>query len=385
MVAEAPAIVVGAGIGGLTSALCLAQRGWPVIVVERTPLIEGLGAGLQISPNASRLLIDLGLGDRLAQSAFTPTAIEMRDGRSSKLLARTEILEARWGAPYWHLHRGDLLATLLDAVVSEPHIEVRTGSEAVSVDQDGERVRLSTDIDDYDGALLIGADGIHSRIREALFGEQPANFTGNVAYRGIVPAGRLPDDAISPTATARLGPGAHFVHYYVRGGELVNCVCVVEQTDWRGESWTEPADVDALREAFAGWAGPVETLIDAMDPETCFKWALFDREPMRSWHRGRIGLLGDACHPTLPFMAQGAAMAIEDAVVLAACLDDDVESGLKRYESRRRDRTAWVQRGSRRNARIYHLSGVAARLRNAVLPLAGRRSMERLYGYNALE
>lgn len=369
----ATASIVGAGVGGLTAALCLARAGWQVSVYERAARIEGVGAGLQISPNASRVLIHLGLEPALQAVAFSPQAIEMRDAITSRQLARTE-LDGRWGAPYWHLHRGDLVHVLLDAVRSSGEISLSLNTEI-------------TDVDSLAGNLVVGADGIHSAVRRQLFANETAEraprFTGNVAYRGLVSADAVDSDLVAPVATARLGAGAHFVHYYVRSGELVNCVAVVEQSDWQNESWVEPASIDSLRRAFGGWAAPVPALIDAMAPDSVFRWALFDREPMKQWHRGRVTLLGDACHATLPFMAQGAAMAIEDAALLAQVVStDDVAQGLRRYEALRRPRTTFVQQASRRNATVYHLSGLAARARNLVLPVAGRQTMNRLYGYD---
>ena len=221
----------------------------------------------------------------------------------------------------------------------------------------------------YHGALLIGADGIHSSIRAQLFGAAAPRFTGNVAWRGLVPAERLPRGLVDPVATVWMGPGKHFVHYYVRGGALVNCVCVVEKAGWEVESWTQRGDHVELKRDFAGWHGTVAALIDSMDADACFKWALFDRPPMPKWSDGRVTLLGDACHPTLPFMAQGAAMAIEDAAVLARCVDgaDDVGKALTRYESLRRSRTSRIQLGSRGNAKLFHLRPPFSWLRNRAL------------------
>ncbi len=376
------ALVVGAGVGGLTASLCLAEAGWKVSLFERAASIEGIGAGLQISPNASRVLIRLGLGEVLQNVAFLPKSIEMRDGMTSALLSRTP-LDDRWGAPYWHIHRGDLVEALLASVTAHPDIQLHTGIEAIGVEETGETLKLRTANADYVGDVLIGADGIHSVIRRSLFGEQSPRFTGNVAYRGLVSASHLEAGAVDPVAMARLGPGAHFVHYYVRGGELVNCVAVVEQAGWENESWVEPASIESLRAAFDGWDEPVPSLIDAMVPSSVFRWALYDRKPMPIWRLGRATLLGDACHATLPFMAQGAAMAIEDAAVLARCVSPgDVDEGLERYGALRRPRTAFVQNASRRNATVYHLSGLPAKARNLVLPYAGERTMEKLYGFD---
>ena len=196
-----------------------------------------------------------------------------------------------------------------------------------------------------------------------------------------------PTDLIRPVATAWWGPGKHFVHYYVRRGELVNCVGVVEKTGWEVESWTERGDHDEFAADFAGWHDDVRGLIDNADRNSLYKWALHDREPMPQWGEGRVTLLGDACHPMLPFMAQGAAMAIEDAAVLAVCLacDQDVAAALQRYEGLRLDRTARAQNGSRRNATLFHLAGFRAWLRNRVTRRVAARTTDGLYRYNALE
>ncbi|MGE0761329.1 MAG: FAD-dependent monooxygenase, partial [Pirellulaceae bacterium] len=237
-----------------------------------------------------------------------------------------------------------------------------------------------------EGDLLVGADGIHSVVREWLFGPERPVFTGNVAWRGLVPVDRLPAGLIRPVATAWWGPQRHFVHYYVRRGELVNCVCVVEREGWETESWTEPGGRAELEAAFEGWHPIVRTLIERMDRDACFKWALHDRPPLACWSDGRVTLLGDACHPTLPFMAQGAAMAIEDGAVLARLLAQGgtVEATLAHYEALRKPRTTRVQAGSRRNAKVFHLSGLPARLRNIAVRRAGARVMDWLYGYDAL-
>jgi salicylate hydroxylase len=248
-------------------------------------------------------------------------------------------------------------------------------------------VTVRTEAGTFTGAALIGADGIHSIIRDGLFGPESPTFTGNVAWRGLVPADRLPEGLVNPVAGVWWGPGKHFVHYFLRGGELVNCVCVVEKEGWEIESWTEHGDHAELKRDFTGWHPTIQTLIDNMDPDACFKWALFDRPPMLAWSTGRVTLLGDACHPTLPFMAQGAAMAIEDAAVLSRSLAkaETVAEGLARYESLRKARTAGVQKGSRRNARVFHMRGFKAWARNRAASRARAGVMDALYRYNALE
>jgi salicylate hydroxylase len=380
-------LVAGAGIGGLTTALACARRGFRVRVLERSPTISEVGAGLQLSPNAARVLRALGLGEALESVAVRPEAVEIRHWRTGRRVDRAPLgatAEARYGAPYYHVHRADLQQLLVHALADLPGVELRTGAAVEAVDRHPEGATAHTAAGPFRGRVLIGADGIHSRVREALFGPDAPRFTRQVAWRVLVAAehaGTLP-----PVAAVWWGPQRHFVAYRVRGGALVNCVGVVERDDWTRESWTEPGDPTEFAADFRGWDGPVQELVAAAEPGTCFRWALFDRRPLPRWHRGPVTLLGDACHPTLPFLAQGAAMAIEDAAVLARCLDRNglAEHALARYESLRRPRTARIQAGSRRNARVFHLAGPAAWLRDRVAARAGSGMMDWLYRYDAL-
>lgn len=383
-------LVIGGGIGGLTAALCLARSGREVAVLEQASTFGEVGAGLQIGPNASRVLHALGLETQLREAGFEPDCAQMRHWRRGRVLNRTALGTSaveRFGAPYYHLHRADLLGVLLDAAGQDPRVELRTGVKIEAAEDAGDEAIVLMRGDSERADLVVGADGIHSNVRASLFGPAEARFTGNVAWRTTVPAERLPEQRISPAATIWLGPGKHFEHYYLRGGTLVNCVCVVEKTGWEQESWTARGDHAELAADFAGWHPTVRTLIDAMDPEACFKWALFDRDPMLQWSRGRLTLLGDACHPTLPFMAQGAGMAIEDAQVLTNCLvdSDDVGRALARYENLRKARTARIQRGSRRNGRLFHLSGFAAWTRDRAMRRVGSGVMDWLYEYDPLQ
>ena len=385
--ADQRTLVIGGGIGGLTAALCIARSGREVAVLEQASAFGEVGAGLQVGPNASHVLHALGLEAALREVCFEPECAQMRHWRRGRVLFETpfgdQVVE-RFGAPYYHLHRADLLGVLLAAAVDEPRIELRTGVKIEAAEDAGDEAVVHYRRGSERADLIIGADGIHSNVRASLFGPADARFTGNVAWRATVPAERLPAGLVAPAATVWLGPGKHFVHYYLRGGTLVNCVCVVEKSGWEEESWTSRGDHAELAADFAGWHEDVCALVDAMDPETVFKWALFDRNPMPQWSRGRLTLLGDACHPTLPFMAQGAGMAIEDAQVLANCLaaSDDVVRALARYETLRKARTARIQQGSRRNGTIFHLSGFAAWARDRAMRRAGDRVTDWLYEYD---
>ena len=383
-------LIAGGGVGGLTAALCLAVRDMHVEVFEQAEEFAEIGAGIQLSPNCSRVLHYLGLEDGLREVAFLPEGTQFRHWRTGRVIAENPLGDAvvkRYGAPYYHIHRGDLLRLLLERITQFPNITLHTGARVGGVATEETSVLLNAGGREVGGDVLIGADGIHSSVRGELWGEERPQFTGNVAWRAMVPAERLPAGRIRPMASVWWGPGKHFVHYFVRGGQYVNCVCVVEKTGWQTESWTEPGARGELAADFAGWHEDLQLLIQNANADSLFKWALFDRPPMDAWGQGCISLLGDACHPTLPFMAQGAAMAIEDAAVLAACLDTeaDAASALKRYEGLRRARTAGIQRGSRRNARVFHLSGVAAWLRNRAARAAGEQALERLFAYDALQ
>lgn len=383
-------LIAGGGIGGLCAALCLARANCEVDVFEQAPALAETGAGIQLSPNATRVLRHLGLEAALQAQAFVPLATCFRSWKSGKLISETPLGDAaveQYGAAYYHIHRGDLLAILAQAAAQEPRIRLHTSAPVECLAQDRQQVTLTVAGKAHEGDALIGADGIHSTVRAALWGAEQASFTGNVAWRALVPAAALPTGAIAPTGTVWWGPGKHFVHYFVRRGTLVNCVCVVEKAGWDIESWTTPGAHSELREDFSGWHDDVKMLIEHANPESLFKWALYDRPPMARWSQGRATLLGDACHPTLPFMAQGAAMAMEDAAVLTRCLtaSDAIPAALQRYEQLRRERTAGIQLGSRRNATVFHLRGVKAWARDQAANTLGGRTMDRIYRYNALQ
>ena len=387
------ALVAGGGIGGIAAALCLARIGYEATVFEQTPEFGEPGAGIQLSPNASRVLHRLGLAPRLEALGFLPEGIEFRHWRSGRRIASVPLGAAAikaYGFPYYHIHRGDLLRILVDAARASRRITLRPGATVRGFEQTRGQVRLTVREAGAEavhaGNALVGADGIHSTVRAGMFGAEAPTFTGNVAWRALVPADRLPAGVAPPSASVWWGPRRHFVHYRVRGGALVNCVCVVEKSGWQREGWLERGERQELKGDFAGWHQNVLTLIDCMDADALYRSALCDRRPLPRWSDGAATLLGDACHPMLPFMAQGAAAAIEDAAVLAGCLDGatDVPAALRRYEGLRRDRATAMQRQSRRNGRLFHLSGPAAWVRNRGAR-RGLSSMDRIYGYDALQ
>ncbi len=386
------AVVVGGGIGGLTVALLLARKGVAVTLLERAREFGEVGAGINVSPNGARVLFALGLEPGLREAAFLPEALEMRTWRRAFPVLRTKLgrdVEARYGTPHFNLHRADLHGLLVDAVRAEPGIAVRPATGCTGIEQGPDGVQALTDAGVPVAAdCLIGADGIKSVVRHALFGDDAPRFTGCVAWRGLIPAEAVDDAFGQPVVRNWVGPQAHVLNYYVRRGELLNIVALVEQEAWVEESWTTPGDKADLLERFEGWHPAVRRRFEAIDPATCFVWGLFDRDPMPTWSRERVTLLGDACHPMLPFMGQGACQAIEDAAVLADCLAlDEPVAAFQRYESLRTARTARIQLGSRRNKALFHMKGPRALLRNVTGPLLGRamtRSQEGLMGYDAL-
>ncbi len=392
-------VVVGAGIAGLTAAYLLGRRGHEVVIVERAGQLGEVGAGIQISPNASRVLHACGLGDAIAAAGVTPRRVVVRrwdDDRELLVRPLGERPVRRWGAPYLNVYRPDLIGVLHDALA--PVAQVRLGAEVVDVvaSETPARVELS-DRAHLDGDVVLGADGIHSVVRRALLGDRPTRFSGWVAYRALVPRAQVPDLAIE--VTNRVGPDAHLVSYAVGGdAEWFNLVCVVAEPDWAIESWTAPGDLAVLRRHFVGWSPGTQRLLSEIEPPV-FRWALCDRTPLERWTHGQVALLGDACHPMVPFMAQGACQAIEDAAVLDRCLaevpDDDpaaVALALRRYERTRRPRASELQARSFDNATTFHLpDGEAQRARDAAYARAPNASddpaapdaMDDLYGHDA--
>jgi len=388
--------IAGGGPGGLFASLVLAGDGHDVVVLEQTAAPCDDGAGIQISPNGMRLLAHAGLLDEIRAVAFEPRAAELRCSVSGRQVFRAPLgssAEARYGAPYFHLHRADLTAVLADAA-RHRGVDLRYGARVSSCTTDGS-APVHTVLDDgtrIESDLLIGADGIHSVIRSELFGSSQARFTGQAAWRGLVPANKIPPGLIAPDATVWAGPGRHFVHYFVRAGALINFVAVEERAAWAEENWQIPGDIDDLRRSFRDWDPGITALLDAA--EKCHLWGLHDRPPLDKWTRGRVALLGDACHPMLPFMAQGAVMAFEAAVVLARALRalaDDIPAALASYEAVRKPRTTRVQERARRNGKLFHRRSALGRsLAFTPMTIASRfapsviaRQLDWLYGYDA--
>lgn len=351
-------IVVGAGIGGLTTALALRRSGIEVQVFEQAPELREVGAGIRLSSNATRLLQRLGCREAMRAVAVRPEASTYRRWDDGRIIAR-EILgeeaERRYDAPQYSFHRADLLALLAAAL---PADIIHLGHRCVALRRHPSHVEIGFDNGAHAAAdLVIGADGIHSVARELIFGRDAPRFSGFIAYRALVAAERLASIGIEMELNVWLGPGHHFVHYPISGGRYMNFVAVAPADAWRIESWTATGEVaDALRE-FAGWHSEVRAIIGAAQDVN--KTALYDREPLLAWTTDRVALMGDAAHPMLPLMAMGAVQSIEDAVVLARCLEgvgpDGLAPALKCYEQLRLPRALKAQEGSRRNTVLYHL------------------------------
>jgi len=356
-------LIAGAGIGGLTAALALLRRGFEVVVLEQARELGEIGAGLQLSPNATRALFRLGLQSQLERIASRPGSKQIRlwsTGQTWKLFDLGADSVDLYGCPYLMLYRPDLQKVLVDAVRALAPDGVRLGARCIGVRQTDLSVAVELAGGGYvEGDALIGADGVHSTVRRLLFGNDAPRFSGCMAWRGVIPAERLPDALRHPVGINWVGPGGHVIQYPVRSGALVNFVGIVERDHWQLESWTEQGTVDECLHDFSAWHDEVHTLIRSVDIP--YKWALMVREPMACWTSGRVALLGDACHPTLPFLAQGAAMAIEDGYVLARTLAarPHVDVALRCYEQLRLDRTAKVVRGSAANAARFHNPALA--------------------------
>jgi salicylate hydroxylase len=349
--------VIGGGIGGLSAAVALRQAGFEADVYEQASELTEIGGGINMGPNAARILYRLGLGEGLDREGVRPVGSHQRrwqDGRTLQRASLNPLCEELYGAPHITIHRADLLAVIAAGFPAE---HVHLGHRLVGLADRGEGVEAWFENGAHIKAdVLVGADGIHSAVRAALFGEEEPRFAGCVAYRGLVPAPRIADLGLDLGSQSWVGPGAHLVHYFVSRGLLLNFVGWTEHDTWNREDWTDRATVERALAAFEGWHPQVRRVIAAA--ETCFIWALFDRDPLPHWSVGHTTLLGDACHPMYPFMGQGAAQAIEDGAALAACLAagaDDPATALVRYERLRLPRVTRLQEMSRANKYRFHM------------------------------
>ena len=381
-------IVAGAGIGGLTAALSLVAKGFRVVILEKAERLEEAGAGLQLSPNASRILVDLGLQPRLAPRAVTPEAINIMSARAGGEIARLPLGEAaslRAGAPYWVMHRADLQGALQAQVNDHPDIDLRLGCQFEDVTSHAKGLtvvqRRGNARQQELATALIGADGIWSAVRNHLCPAVQPQFSGLIAWRGTLDATTLPREHTAARVQLWMGPDAHLVAYPISAARQINVVAIVPGT-WNRPGWSAPGDANELKTAFASqrWPATARMLIGAVDEWR--RWALFTLPDLGEWTDGAVALLGDAAHAMLPFAAQGAGMAIEDAAVLAGCLSQStgdniasVPAALKRYGRLRRGRVLRVQRAARQQGRIYHLTGPLALARDLAIKAMGPQRM----------
>ncbi|MFG1347347.1 FAD-dependent monooxygenase [Xanthobacter autotrophicus DSM 431] len=374
------AVIVGAGIGGLACAIALRRAGLTVQVVEQARKLKEVGAGLQLTPNATRILRDFGLLARLEQVAVAPRSLDVRDGRSGATITRAHYGPAvtRYGAPFLVVHRADLQNLLADAARAEGAI-LTLGSDLTAVEPSfgGVRavVKQGENLLAHGADILVGADGVRSAVRAHLGVKDPPVFARRLAFRATVPV----PDRHPPDVRLYLGRDAHLVVYPVKGGQMLNLVAIVKQTEPVAR-WSAPGDSAAVHAAFASWAPEVRKLLQSASHFLC--WGLYDIDPLPRWSSGRVALLGDAAHAMLPFLAQGAAQAIEDAACLARSIETqtDAASALKAYETERRGRTARIQSEARRNGIVYHLSGPPRIARDLVLRSTGAGLLDR-YGW----
>jgi salicylate hydroxylase len=352
--------IIGGGIGGVALARSLDRLGIDYHLFEKASAFGEVGAGVQITPNAVKVLRALGLTEDLKRTGFLPEAMVGRSWDDAGGLFYTPLKEAcprLFGAEFYHMHRADVHAMLAKDIAPS---RTTLNASCTGLRYDGDQaVATFANGKSFECDLIVGADGVRSVVRDALWGPEPAHYTGHMCWRALVDVDHHPLPFASPDASFWLGPKGHVVTYYVKGGRQLNVVAITENKEWVEESWSVKSTQQALLDAFPGWHANITELYRRADPDGIYKWGLFDRDPMQRWSRGRATLLGDAAHPMLPFLSQGAAMAIEDGYVLAEALarfGQDIPKALDAYEAERRPRTSRVQLEARERGRTYHLS-----------------------------
>jgi 2-polyprenyl-6-methoxyphenol hydroxylase-like FAD-dependent oxidoreductase len=381
-----PVLVVGGGIGGLTTALALSRKGIPVQVLEQAPEFKEIGAGIQLGPNVFRMFEVLGLTDAIFRWAAFPESLEMRDSMTGESVVEMRIdgMHGRYRAPYGVIHRADLLDRIHDACRASNLIELLPSRKVVSIEDSGTSVTVHTENGEtYTGAALIGCDGLWSTVRQHVVGDGKPFVSGHIAYRAVLPTADWPKEYRLPKMIIWCGDKTHLVHYPLRRGELFNLVVVFHSNRYE-EGWDSYGDPAELHERFSDKCEPVRTLLGKVNAWKM--WVLCDRPPIKTWSKGRITLLGDAAHPMLQYLAQGACMAIEDAVCLANQIETtggDYAAAFRQYQELRYLRTARVQIMARVYGEVYHANNVVREVRNKVLrewAAQGGIDMSWLYG-----
>lgn len=382
-------LIAGAGIGGLTAAACLIKAGHDVQIFEQAPQLTEVGAGIQISANAMHVLVSLGLGEAISAISVRPEAYVFRLHDTGEVISQFALADEHLRlhrAPYNQLHRADFQRLLIDKVVELKKDAIRLSSRVTGFEEtaSGVRVRLASG-EVVGGDVLIGADGVKSAVRAQIAGAAQPLYTGDAAWRLTIPTGKLPPGLMGPVMSVWMGPGAHVVCYYLRAGALLNFVGLVETEEVSEESWTARFPWEKLKADFIGWHPDIQTIVDLADRDECYRWSLFYRPPISNWSTRRATLLGDSVHATLPYLAQGAAMAIEDGAVLTRALEmADVPEALQIYQRNRLERTTRIVEGSGANRTLFHMRDQEALRRSFAKRDEGAARNAWLYSYNPL-